>query len=166
MGEQGVAKVVECDDVFSYMDAVMSSLSLDAQSAALDHNLPFDFIGGFVGFFGYEANLEAPAKSSQPFNTPDAAFIFADRITGIYLYLVFNFNLMITFAVIDHAEGVTYLVCLSELNASSMAESRNWLESQEQLMRSLQKRPSPPPVHTPQPCTGRFVCRDSEDDYR
>ncbi|GBG68235.1 hypothetical protein CBR_g2786 [Chara braunii] len=58
--------------------------------------LPFSFVGGFVGYLGYEMKAECGALSgSNPSETPDAAFFLADR-----------------FVAIDHRDGDVYAVCL------------------------------------------------------
>lgn len=54
--------------------------------------LPFDFLGGLVGYFGYEVGFP---QSRHAASTPDAAFFFVDR-----------------FLVIDHQEGNVYAVAL------------------------------------------------------
>lgn len=56
---------------------------------------PFDFFGGFVGWFGYELKSETLSVASPPSRTPDAAFREVTR-----------------FFVVDHAEQKTF-VCVS-----------------------------------------------------
>ncbi|HSW89213.1 MAG TPA: aminodeoxychorismate synthase component I [Candidatus Saccharimonadales bacterium] len=60
-------------------------------------NVPFDFIGGFVGYFGYELQAECGSKQFHTSQYPDAYFFFIDR-----------------FLAFDHKEKEVYLVCLSE----------------------------------------------------
>jgi para-aminobenzoate synthetase len=56
-------------------------------------DLPFDFNGGFVGYFGYELKAECGGRIQHQASQPDACLMFADR--------------MIAF---DHKEHSVYLV--------------------------------------------------------
>jgi para-aminobenzoate synthetase len=58
-------------------------------------HLPFDFTGGYVGYFGYELKAECGANPRHTSPTPDAAWIFADRLVAV-----------------DHEEGVTYILAV------------------------------------------------------
>jgi len=59
--------------------------------------LPFDFNGGFVGYFGYELKAECGYENRNPLaSQPDASFILADR-----------------FIVFDHLKKQVYLLSLS-----------------------------------------------------
>lgn len=60
-------------------------------------NLPFDFTGGYVGYFGYELKAECGANARHVSPTPDAAWIFSDRLVAV-----------------DHEEGLTYLVAVHD----------------------------------------------------
>ncbi|MEB3371417.1 aminodeoxychorismate synthase component I [Saccharopolyspora mangrovi] len=69
--------------------------------------LPFDFTGGYVGYFGYELKADCGSPNRHRSPTPDAAWIFADR-----------------FVAVDHLRQRTYLVALSEGDRS---EAVDWL---------------------------------------
>jgi para-aminobenzoate synthetase len=58
--------------------------------------LPFDFDCGFAGYLGYELKAECGGAATHAASTPDAAFVFADRL------LVF-----------DREERHTYLLSLT-----------------------------------------------------
>jgi para-aminobenzoate synthetase len=73
--------------------------------------LPFDFAGGYVGWFGYELKADCGAASRHPARTPDACWLFADRLL-----------------VIDHVEQRTYLLALSRTTAGAMAAAAGWLD--------------------------------------
>lgn len=60
-------------------------------------DLPFDLTGGYVGYFGYELKSECGASARFAADTPDAAWIFADRLIAI-----------------DHQEGRTYMLALHD----------------------------------------------------
>ncbi len=72
---------------------------LEKELARQDHSesLPFDFIGGFIGYFGYALQSETIIKQDHTSPFPEAYFFFVDR-----------------FLVFDHREKCIYLVCLAE----------------------------------------------------
>jgi len=72
--------------------------------------LPFDFAGGFVGYFGYELKRELGGGSGHHAETPDALWMLADR-----------------FIAFDHAEQQTWIVCLDE--ATLCASNAQWLDA-------------------------------------
>ncbi|MFF2087348.1 aminodeoxychorismate synthase component I [Nocardia sp. NPDC058176] len=59
--------------------------------------LPFDFAGGYVGYLGYEVKADCGARAVHRSPTPDAQWIFADRLI-----------------VVDHEAGRTHLLALTE----------------------------------------------------
>jgi para-aminobenzoate synthetase len=74
--------------------------------------LPFDFAGGYVGWFGYELKADCGgAASRHRARTADACWLFADRLL-----------------VIDHAEQRTYLLALSSSTAPAIADAAGWLD--------------------------------------
>ncbi|MEV6314528.1 aminodeoxychorismate synthase component I [Streptomyces sp. NPDC051776] len=76
---------------FDYLDGELRRRALPRPDG-----LPFSFNLGYVGYLGYELKAEAGARAAHTAPTPDAAMLFADRAV-----------------VVDHAEQVTYLLCLS-----------------------------------------------------
>jgi para-aminobenzoate synthetase len=67
--------------------------------------LPFDFAGGFVGYLGYELKAECDGAAVHRAPTPDAAFVFADRLIAF-----------------DHQERHAYLLALPH------SEAEGWIE--------------------------------------
>jgi para-aminobenzoate synthetase len=61
----------------------------------LSADLPFDFNCGFAGYLGYELKADCDGVATHRATTPDASFVFADRLI-----------------VFDHAERHTYLLAL------------------------------------------------------
>jgi para-aminobenzoate synthetase len=59
--------------------------------------LPFDFNLGFVGYLGYELKAETSGQRTYPAAEPDAALLLVDRMLAI-----------------DHAEGICYLLALTD----------------------------------------------------
>lgn len=72
--------------------------------------LPFDFVGGFVGYFGYELKRELDGARMHDAETPDAMWIRADR-----------------FLAFDHAEQQAWIVCLDE--AALCDQNRRWMQA-------------------------------------
>src|SRR5208282_2157284 len=89
-------------------------------------DLPFDFTCGFVGYLGYELKRECGAGFAYKSPTPDAYFLFADRLIAI-----------------DHLAAVTYLVCLAPVGDSA-DESERWFDAIEAHLRRVAAGPAAP----------------------
>ncbi|WP_324281944.1 aminodeoxychorismate synthase [Cyanobacterium aponinum UTEX 3221] len=89
------------DFLQQYLDQYNNNYNLD---------LPFNFNGGFVGYFGYELKALCGYKNKHISSYPDAQFIFADR--------------MIVF---DHLDKCIYLVYLGKENSEQKAN--NWFKN-------------------------------------
>ncbi|HEX3269294.1 MAG TPA: aminodeoxychorismate synthase component I [Ktedonobacterales bacterium] len=102
---------------------------LDAWSCSAP-DLPFDFNGGFVGYFGYELKAECGAKDAHRAETPDAVWLYATRS------LVF-----------DHREKATYLLYVRQRGSSAdmgtprgqetCVEAGAWFDATERRLRHL-----------------------------
>jgi len=86
--------------------------------------VPFPFTGGYVGWAGYELRDECGLPTARRADTPDAAWVFADR-----------------FVVVDHQERATWAVALSEDEASAAA-ARTWLAETAELVAGLPLGPA------------------------
>ncbi len=95
----------------------------------LSDDLPFDFDGGFAGYFGYELKADCEGDAAHRSPLPDAAFVFADRLIAF-----------------DHVERATYVVCLAD--APHRAEGRRWVRETRRRLDAL------PPLDDPL-CTRR-----------
>jgi para-aminobenzoate synthetase len=73
--------------------------------------LPFDFTGGYVGYFGYETKADCGSPNRHRAETPDACWLFADRLIAV-----------------DHQEGFTYAVCVAEDTPQATREATDWLD--------------------------------------
>nr|WP_308122610.1 aminodeoxychorismate synthase component I [Streptomyces sp. WAC04114] len=91
--------------VFDYLKRQLGNRRVDATG------LPFDFTGGYVGYFGYEMKTECGSSNRHRSPAPDAAWLFADRVIAV-----------------DHEEGFTYAVCLAEDTPQAAREAADWLE--------------------------------------
>ena len=99
------------ETIFGYLDRQLRERRIETEG------LPFDFNGGFVGYLGYELKADCGASAAHVSPTPDAAFVFADRLIAF-----------------DHEEDVIYLVCVDDEEHADRA--REWLNlTAEQLQR-------------------------------
>jgi para-aminobenzoate synthetase len=92
--------------VFDYLKRQLATRHVDAAG------LPFDFTGGYVGYFGYEVKADCGSAGRHRAETPDACWLFADRLIAV-----------------DHEEGFTYAVCLAEDTPQATREATDWLDS-------------------------------------
>ena len=99
---RGVSHEVHDESIFDYLSREMKRLRY------LSDDLPFDFNCGFVGYFGYELKDDVEGDLPHQASTPDAAFIFADRVIAF-----------------DHYEKCVYLLCVTE--PTSEDEGRRWI---------------------------------------
>lgn len=88
--------------------------------------LPFDFTGGFVGYFGYELKREFGGGDTHRAATPDAVWILADR-----------------FIAFDHLEQRSWVVCLDGARLST--SNAHWVDT---VTRRLQEGMPAEPLST------------------
>ncbi|MEU9447461.1 aminodeoxychorismate synthase component I [Streptomyces sp. NPDC048277] len=115
--------------VFDYLKRQLTSRRVDADG------LPFDFTGGYVGYFGYELKADCGSPNRHRADTPDACWLFADRLIAV-----------------DHEEDVTYAVCLAEDTPRAAREAGEWLEAtlaQLTFLAPDAPRPAPPAAEAP-----------------
>ena len=117
---RGETTVVE-ESIFDFLEREL------AQHQCRDPDLPFDFAGGFVGYFGYELKQECGGESPHTSTQPDAMFIFASR-----------------FLAFDHVSREMYLVALIDGTSPESAERvDSWLNSMEDSLGGIGL---PPPL--------------------
>ena len=116
-------QVRDCD-VLEYLDQQLLACKL--ASGAADAQLPFEFVGGFVGYLGYELKELCEdgvgCKNKHVSEEPDAVLLFADRVL-----------------VWDHQEGMVHAVALvreQEQGADEQAAAEEWLA---QTLREVQR---------------------------
>lgn len=134
---RGTGVVELRESVLSYLDRALRDRAVEAP------DLPFDFVGGYVGYFGYEMKGELDGEEAAAAATPDAAWILADR-----------------FVAFDHAERAVWLVCLGDDESG-----REWLATVERALLEAGG-----PVPTPSPDGARLLTglrwRHDLDRYR
>ncbi|MDX2824974.1 aminodeoxychorismate synthase component I [Streptomyces ipomoeae] len=91
-----------------------------------DSDLPFDLTGGYVGYFGYELKAECGATARHTAETPDAVWMFADRVIAV-----------------DHQEGLTYLVAVHD--EKTRRDAQEWVERTSALLMGLNPADTEPP---------------------
>jgi para-aminobenzoate synthetase len=87
--------------------------------------LPFDFAGGFIGYFGYELKTECGGRAVHRSGQPDAAGLWVRR-----------------FLAVDHASQEVYAVAVCG-NETEEAAARAWLADIEQRLDRIVERPAP-----------------------
>lgn len=131
IGEAG-RETVRTGDVLELLDRELRAVTLRGDA------VPFDFAGGYVGYLGYEA-LGGGAG-----DTPDAAFVRADRL------LVF-----------DHEEGSIWITCCAPEGDRAAALSH--LDRLEAALRALPEEAPLAPPSPPRPV--RLRLRHAPADY-
>lgn len=112
--------------IFDYLQEQLRRRRLDVP------DVPFDFTGGYVGYFGYELKGDLGSSNKHVAPTPDAVWTFADRVI-----------------VVDHQEDSTYLLAISDATPGTKASALQWLESTASTLLSLQPaEPVPAPQGT------------------
>ncbi|GHC75017.1 aminodeoxychorismate synthase component I [Streptomyces flavofungini] len=96
-------------------------------------DLPFDLNGGYVGYFGYELKAECGSPNVHRSATPDAVWMFADRLVAV-----------------DHEEDRTYVLALSGPRDDEAAHARAWVARTARHARAL---PDPAPADAPDPAS-------------
>ncbi|WP_206269478.1 aminodeoxychorismate synthase component I [Streptomyces antioxidans] len=109
-----------------------------------DSDLPFDLNGGYVGYFGYELKAECGATARHTAETPDASWMFADRVIAV-----------------DHQEGLTYLVAVHD--EQTRRDAQEWVERTSALLIGLNpaaaERPPSEPAAAPPPNAEEYLGR-------
>ncbi|XXQ38947.1 aminodeoxychorismate synthase [Plasmodiophora brassicae] len=144
---QGASVRFPVPSFFDCVDDELAGLALDDASRSLAAGLPFDFLGGYCGWFGYEMKAECGhTNTCLPARTPDAAFLFVDRLI-----------------VIDDARHETHLIALTT-SSSTSSDADSWLETCLSTLRRLCTVERPP---APVWCgSSEFTCRDTLPSYR
>jgi para-aminobenzoate synthetase len=117
-------ETITSESVLDYLDR-----ELKARSAEARPDLPFEFTGGYVGYFGYELlNENTFVPKSE---VPDAIFIHADR-----------------FVAFDHHEKRAWLVSCAP--AADAIDTNAWFVVTEAKLRDMESAMVPPPQTAPQ----------------
>ncbi|WP_432585303.1 chorismate-binding protein [Streptomyces sp. HD1123-B1] len=128
--------------VFDYLERELARRQVTAP------DLPFDFTGGYVGYFGYELKADCGSPNRHRATTPDACWLFADR-----------------FVAVDHQEGVTYVCALAEDTPEGQRGAKDWLDATVTVLTGVPTAtaplPQPPPL-TSTTAVEPWLVRDRE----
>ncbi|MCM3886690.1 aminodeoxychorismate synthase component I [Frankia sp. R82] len=113
---------------------IFDVLSRRLAESWVELDVPFDFNGGYVGYFGYEMKEHCGFVNRHKAETPDAKWMRADRLV-----------------VVDHVEYRTYLVALCRPGAESVAEAEAWLARTASAIDALETTGPVPPEPGPSP---------------
>jgi para-aminobenzoate synthetase len=128
------------ESVLDYCRRELARLRADAPE------LPFDFTGGFAGYFGYELKAELGGELAHRSALPDASLLFCDRVIAF-----------------DHHKQRVHLVALADPDGAGAAEA--WLAATERELEAIALRAplAAPPALARAPL--RFVAREDRDTY-
>ena len=138
--ERASGREVVAESVFDYCRRELDRLRVDAPE------LPFDFIGGFAGYFGFELKAECGGRAAHTSPLPDAGLLLCDRVIAF-----------------DHRERRVHLLALTDADGGADADA--WLAATEQRLRALAREPPPLPPPPAAPGSLRFALRDPADAY-
>lgn len=133
---------LESGSLFEVLEARLRQRRLDAP------DLPFDLTGGYVGYFGYELKADCGAAERHTADTPDATWMFADRLIAV-----------------DHLEQHTYVLAVHTDDEQQTIAAKEWIETTAERLTALQplpddaehrRDPGPAPDATP------FLVRDRD----
>jgi para-aminobenzoate synthetase len=106
-----------------------------------DPGLPFDFTCGYVGYFGYEMKADCGAAAHHVAETPDAVWVFADRLIAL-----------------DHETSTAYLLAAHDGTARLETAAHDWLDRTTAQLTQMEVLPDlpakPDPFHLPYAGTG------------
>lgn len=126
--------------IFDYLDRRLTELHVKSIDS-----LPFDFAPGYVGYFGYEMKAETGGTRAHKSASPDAQFIFADRVICF-----------------DHFEQRIWLICCDDLECSERANA--WFDLIENRLFGLDLKGMP--ATAPQKViVGQFNPRHPDETY-
>ncbi len=124
----GAVRVRDADGVRLVPGSVFDVLGQRLRDRRVpDTDLPFDLTGGYVGYFGYELRAECGAAARHTAETPDAVWMFADRVIAV-----------------DHREGLTYLVAVHD--EETARDARDWVDRTSSLLVGLRPTDGEPDV--------------------
>jgi para-aminobenzoate synthetase len=115
---RGGQRETERTSLFDWLDRALAEISVEAR------DLPFDFVGGFVGYLGYELKAECGSPLVHRSAHPDAMLLLADRVI-----------------VFDHATDEAYVICLCA--TTDRREAVAWTEQTATALRDMDSVASP-----------------------
>ncbi|MCA9540062.1 MAG: aminodeoxychorismate synthase component I [Myxococcales bacterium] len=127
---RGEVTVVAHGQQQTHREGIYDFLGRELARRRVQADLPFDFDGGFVGYFGYGLKADAGAANRHSDGTPAAAFLLADRLLAF-----------------DHQEAQIYLLCLHA--PGEIASAETWFDAIEGRLAALAPLPPLQPTGAP-----------------
>ncbi|WP_278262688.1 aminodeoxychorismate synthase component I [Nocardia sp. AG03] len=127
----GAVTVTDAEGVRTVPGTVLDHLDRELRRRHCElPDVPFDFAGGYVGYLGYEVKADCGARAAHRSPTPDAQWIFADRLI-----------------VVDHEAGRTHLLALCVEATEDAADA--WLRETGTALADLPTWANPPDLPVP-----------------
>jgi para-aminobenzoate synthetase len=104
---------------------------------------PCPFVGGYVGWFGYELRNDCGSPTERRAATPDAMFIYSDR-----------------FIAVDHVDKKTYVLAIDE--PSNAERARKWIDHTIAAIERMAPSAIPEVQNMPNEPVKFFLDRDKE----
>jgi para-aminobenzoate synthetase len=121
--EKGVVTSHKAGGTFEESGSIFQVLNRELESRAIEPPQDPDhgFVGGFVGYLGYECKADCGATNTHRSDVPDAVQMFANRVIAV-----------------DHVRHVTHVLALA---CGEEAEATCWLEEAELAVREALATP-------------------------
>jgi len=104
---------------------------------------PCPFVGGYVGWFGYELRNDCGSPTDRRATTPDAMFIYSDR-----------------FIAVDHVDKKTYVLAIDE--PSNAERAKKWIDHTIAAIERMAPSAIPEVQNIPNEPVKFFMDRDKE----
>lgn len=92
---------------------------LRARSVAAAADLPFDLVGGYVGYLGYEVKADCGAAAAHRSPTPDALWMAATRVVAI-----------------DHDDNCSYVMAVHDGRPANRRAAERWVAATTTILRA------------------------------
>jgi para-aminobenzoate synthetase len=138
--ENSAGREAHTESVFDYCRRELERLRADAPE------LPFDFVGGFAGWLGFELKAECGDRLTHASPLPDAGLLLCDRVIAF-----------------DHRERRIHLLALTE--PGHVEEADRWLAEVERTLLALAREPPPLPPEPAPAGTLTFTLHDAPEEY-
>lgn len=164
-GTSNMILLKEKQTFFQYLANIMHDSKSDSIDVMNNQHLEKDnlppFLGGLVGYFGYEMKSETMnySEKQKPFETksaetiPDSCFMFTDRTI-----------------IFDHLESKVFLAALVNLDSPSASQDgkmqRQWMDKAEaELLGCVNCQPNAIPMDTPVKKIPQVKLTHEKDEY-
>jgi para-aminobenzoate synthetase len=134
---------VEHKSIFDFLDRELAKRAIEPPA-----EVGRGFVGGYVGYLGYELKADCGSPNVHSSDLPDAAMMLANRVVAV-----------------DHAEGCTHVLAIVE---GEDREAEQWLDAAAELVAATIAEPPPerPLAAAPEPGGHvSFECGRGREQY-